>query len=304
MRVLVVGASGFIGRHIVAHLREYGHTVTAVARTARPGVDHTVDASAVSAQTWRPLLTGHDGVVFAAGYDDSGKPPRRPSYRRYHQGNVASVVALMGAARAEGVSAAVVLGSYFTHFHRQMPELRLADRHPYVRSREEQAVRARAAAGPDLPVTVLDLPFVFGRVGNHLPIWSPGLIDYARSSAPLFAPKGGTAGVTATHVAEQTLRHLQDPAGTDIALAEANLTWKALLAQIAAATGNPRRVRHLPAPLVWTLLTLASATHRLTGREPGLTASAMPDLLLRDLFITPAVPRDLGDVITDMAATP
>ncbi|OIN53513.1 NAD-dependent epimerase/dehydratase family protein [Pseudomonas costantinii] len=35
MKVLVTGASGFIGRHVVARLLERGHTVTAVARNAK-----------------------------------------------------------------------------------------------------------------------------------------------------------------------------------------------------------------------------------------------------------------------------
>lgn len=74
MHIAVIGAGGFIGRHIVAELAAHGHRVTAVVRTAVPG--GTLPAAAVArlsrarqldAAAWAPLLAGVDTVVNAAG---------------------------------------------------------------------------------------------------------------------------------------------------------------------------------------------------------------------------------------------
>jgi dihydroflavonol-4-reductase len=208
MRVLVVGASGLVGQHIVERLRERRHEVTAVARTARPGVDRVLDATAVSEADLAGPLAGHDGVVFAAGVD-TRVSHRKPSYPVYHRGNVEAVAKLLGAARKAGATRAVVTGSYYTFFDRLHPEWELAVTHPYIRSRVEQARAGREAAGPNLPVAVLELPFVFGRAGDRLPNWVGGLDKWVRSRSPLLAPPGGSAATTAASVAEAAVRALE-----------------------------------------------------------------------------------------------
>lgn len=61
-KVLLTGASGFIGRHLQAALVAAGHTVVPVSR--RHGMDL---AGLTSASRWRPHLAGVDQVVQAAG---------------------------------------------------------------------------------------------------------------------------------------------------------------------------------------------------------------------------------------------
>ncbi|MDQ2586584.1 NAD(P)H-binding protein [Saccharothrix yanglingensis] len=286
MRVVVVGASGLIGQHVVARLRESGHGVTSVARTARAGVDHALDATAAAAADFRALLAGHDGVVFAAGADDR-EAPRGPAYPVFHRGNVAPVVRLLTAAREEGLTRAAVIGSYYTHFHREHPEWRLAERHPYVRSRVEQARGAREAAGPDLPVAVLELPFVFGRARDRLPNWAGPLDAWVRSRSPLLAPPGGSAATTVAHVAEVAVDALERASGEDLPVSLENLTWKDMFGRIAAAAGHARPVRALPGAPVRAGLVLTGLAHRARGRQSGLDPRHLGDLVLRELFVTP-----------------
>lgn len=59
MKILVIGAGGFIGTHVCRALAEAGHE--AVRATLRPVTDWDRPGA------WRPLLAGVDGVVYAAG---------------------------------------------------------------------------------------------------------------------------------------------------------------------------------------------------------------------------------------------
>ncbi|WP_433271712.1 NAD-dependent epimerase/dehydratase family protein [Actinosynnema sp. CS-041913] len=296
MRILVVGASGLVGQHIVGRLRRRGHESTAVARTRRAGVDHALDATTATVADLRTLLAGHDGVVFAAGVDDRDVP-RKPAYPVFFKGNAEPVTRLLTAAREEGLTRAVVLGSYYTHFHREHPEWRLTELHPYIRSRVEQARAARAAGG--FPVAVLELPFVFGRAGNRLPNWSGPLERWARSRSPLVAPPGGSAATTAARVAEVAVEALEDASGADIPIGDENLTWREMFARIAAATGNPRRVRSLSPAVVRVGLRLTGLVHAFAGKESGLDPAHLSNLLLRELFIGGGTAGAVDDAIRD-----
>ncbi|WNV90542.1 NAD-dependent epimerase/dehydratase family protein [Umezawaea sp. Da 62-37] len=298
MKILVVGASGLVGQHVVAVLRERGHSATTAARTARAGIDHAVDAVTATDADWRDLVAGHDGVVFAAGADDR-EIPRKPSYPLFHKGNVQPVVRLLGAARAAGASRAVVLGSYYTHFDRVHPEWELAVLHPYIRSRVEQARAGREAAGPNLPVAVLELPFVFGRAEGRVPNWSGGLDKWVRSRSPLAVPVGGSAVTTARRVAETAADALERASGADIPVVEENLTWTAMISRVAGAAGHPREVRKLPAGVVRAGLGMTGLVQRLTGKQSGLVPSKLADLMLRELFLDVESPRSIETAIRE-----
>lgn len=81
MRVLLLGATGFIGRHIAAHLLKNGHEVTAgvrdiaSARRRFPGIaTAAIDMNRmITPGDWLPLLVGIDGVVNCAGILQSGR---------------------------------------------------------------------------------------------------------------------------------------------------------------------------------------------------------------------------------------
>lgn len=75
MRILLLGAGGFIGRHILADLIANGHDVSAVVRDPRGLAQAFPEATVVQldlaratrASDWAPLLTAIDIVVNAAG---------------------------------------------------------------------------------------------------------------------------------------------------------------------------------------------------------------------------------------------
>ncbi|MDG4758155.1 NAD-dependent epimerase/dehydratase family protein [Micromonospora sp. WMMD710] len=298
MRILVVGGSGLIGAHVVDVLRERGHAATTVARTAQPGVDHLVDVDAASIDELRALLAGHDGVVYATRTDEQ-RPLPKPIYPRFRRDNVEPVVRLFTAARQEGLTRGVVMGSYYTYFDRLHPQWRLAERHTYIRCRVEQAVEGRAAAGPDLPIAVLELPFVFGRAGDRLPNWAGPLDRWARSRTPLVAPTGGTAATSARSVAEIAVDALEQARGDDIPVADENLTWTDMIGRIAEAVGRRRRVARMPSGAARAALRLGGALQALGRKESGVNPSHLADLLLADLFVEPTTGRSLDSALRE-----
>ncbi|MET8277908.1 NAD(P)H-binding protein [Micromonospora sp. NPDC005174] len=298
MRILVVGGSGLIGAHVVEVLRERGHATTSVARTAQQGVDSLLDVGSASTDDLRSLLAGHDGVVYATRTDEQRALPK-PIYPQFRRENVDPVVRLFTAARAEGLTRGVIMGSYYTYFDRLHPQWRLGERHTYIRCRLEQAGEGRAAAGPGLPVAVLELPFVFGRVGDRLPNWAGPLDRWARSRTPLVAPTGGSAAASARSVAEVTADALEQASGADIPVADENLTWHDMLARIAEAVGRRRRVGRLPTGAARTALRLGGASQALGRKESGINPTYLADLLLAELFIEPTTGRALDAALRE-----
>lgn len=66
MRIVISGATGFLGRPLVQALRSDGHTVVALSRSAQPGDFATWEPDG-TADEWARHLDGADGVINLAG---------------------------------------------------------------------------------------------------------------------------------------------------------------------------------------------------------------------------------------------
>ncbi len=69
MKVLVTGATGYVGRHLILHLKSHGHSITAVSRgtvSNLPAAD-VLETLEISSETnWAPLLRDVDCLVHLA----------------------------------------------------------------------------------------------------------------------------------------------------------------------------------------------------------------------------------------------
>ena len=290
---IVIGGTGFVGYHATLELLKRGHTVTVLALDTPldgllpPDVRYVEgDIGKMDDEVLLEVLSGHNGLVYAAGADDRTLPPR-PAYPFFHLHNVATVARVFALAREAGVCRGVVCSSYFAYFERTHPEWNLAAHHPYIRSRAAQAPAAFTAGGDSLSVSVLELPYIFGSMPGRRPLWSP-LIAYLRSPWPLFYTKGGTSMVPVARVADAIAGALErGEHGKSYPIGAENRTWAELLGPLSRMAGKTKRVWTVPTFLVVMALALVGLYHRLQGRESGLHLSTFAKLQTRLTYFDP-----------------
>lgn len=293
-RVILVGGTGFLGYHAVMEFLKKDWDVTAVGLPPAPPpgvIPDPVkivirDLESLSDQELLNLLDGHDALVYAGGLDDR-VTPRKPAYPKFHHANVEMPLHILNVAKHAGIRRVVVLGSYFTYFNRIWPNLKLAERHPYIRSRVEQENAVTSI--PDLEVNVLELPYIFGSmpVPGWKPLWAP-LVKYIRATSMIIYMKGGTACVTAEAVGRAIVGAVERgqpcvcyPIGGE------NLSWTEMLTRLAAADGREIRVVNLPTFLLKTALAFVLLAHLLEGKESGINVLHLASIQTANTFIDP-----------------
>ena len=290
-KVLVVGGSGFLGIHAIRELCQRGHTVTSLGssgfppeqqedagvRTFKANLNHLDEAALLE------VVQSHDSLVFAAGADDR-LTPKRPCYPFFYQGNVANLEKLIRLGKPT-LKRVVVLGSYFTHFNRVWPHLRLAERHPYIRSRVEQQRVAFETAGPEVAVCFLELPYIFGSAPGKIPLWKP-LVGYIRSTPVVFYTQGGTACVAAQSVGQAIAGAVERAEGhRAYPIGDENLTWQQMLTRLAKVKGREIRVIGLPNALLQPVLKGLWLFRYWQGKESGLDPRHLLDLQAVNTFL-------------------
>lgn len=295
MNIFIIGGTGFLGYHSALELLRCGHAVTALGlpplpqdKTFTQNVRLIVKAiEEISNEELYELMCGHDALVFAASVDDRIVPPE-PAYPYFQHGNVEVTRRIVTLAKQAGLKRAVILGSYFAHFNRIWPQLKLAQHHPYIRSRVEQEDVCFSLTAPGFDVIVLELPYIFGSMPGRKPLWTP-LIKYIHFINPLFYMHGGSACVSVQTVAAAIAGALKSDCGSNVyQIGDENMTWVEMLTHLGTAIGKHVKVITLP---TW-LLSLTSWTiwlyRKLHKQEGGLDMRYFAPLQTTNMFIDPA----------------
>ncbi|HYI30079.1 MAG TPA: NAD-dependent epimerase/dehydratase family protein [Bradyrhizobium sp.] len=164
-RILVTGASGFIGRTLVGELANSGHSVRAAMRQPADIFPRSVEVVAVSDLTrpveWRALLKGVETVVHLAGIAHTG--PETPD-EAYDRVNRLATAELANAAKAIGIQHLVFISSIrgqsgpsSEQTLRESDPPRPTDAYGRSKLAAEDAVRAAS-----VPFTILRPVLVYG----------------------------------------------------------------------------------------------------------------------------------------------
>ena len=168
-KLMIVGGTGFLGYYTAKLALSKGYEVGSVSILDDDLVNKDLDSwfpkeikntlldvFEASEEELVKVFKGYDYMVYAVGPDDR-YTPKAPAYDFFHFRLVDSVAKVFRAAEAAGVKKAVVYNSYFAYFDRIYPEMKLAEKHHYIRCRVEQAAILNEQK-KNMEVVVLELP--------------------------------------------------------------------------------------------------------------------------------------------------
>lgn len=281
-RVLVTGASGFIGRNVVQRFASEGYPVVAVtrapARLLPAGAVGAIVPELSGETSWRDLLRGVGVVIHCAAHVPGVGERPEVTDLRYQRVNVEGTQALAAQAAEAGVRRFLFLSSIKVHgdstalgrpFDERSP-IAPADAYGRSKAAAEEALQ-RVVATTVMASVVLRPPLVYGAgaKGNLA-----ALIRWIRRGLPL--PLGAVHKNRRSLIAVENLvdaiRHSVDHPGaagqTFVVSDGEDLSTSALLRALGRVVGRPTRLISVPPALLRTTAVLAGrsdATTRLLG---------------------------------------
>lgn len=297
MKIIVVGGTGLLGYHSICVGLQRGHSLDALAiKDIELGEWFPQEVGVLygsvfelSESDLREIFQGYDAMVYAVGPDDRVVPPA-PAYKFFHNKLVDACVKTVAAARDAGVKKCVILNSCFAYFDRIWPEKKLAERHPYIRCRVEQAKKTIEAGRDQMDVMVLELPYIFGSMPVRVPLWKEVLLDRFAKGKTIFFPKGGTNMITARHVGEAVIGAIEHGEhGKRYPIGDENWSYNKMLQVMMESLGTPKKIINIPRfTAVLAGIMIDRKWHK-EGLESGLNSRyLMRDIITHELFFDPS----------------
>ena len=258
-RLLITGATGFLGRHLVTALRASGHDVVALCRNDEPdlaalGVQvHRGDV--LDAASVRAAATGCEALFHCAG-----KVSRRPEdaeelYRIHVDGTKTTLDACRVAgvrrvvlASTSGV-VAVTEDANDVRDERAEAPMSLLSRWPYYRSKLYAELAALERSGPGFEVVSVNPTLLLGP-GDARGSSTGDVVSYLEKRVP-FVPAGGLSFVDVRDAALAMILALErGRAGERYLVSAVNLTIEAFFGRLERLSGVPAPRLRVPRSLM------------------------------------------------------
>ncbi len=284
MDVLVTGATGFTGYHVVARLRDAGHRVRALVRDIEKGrrlltplgvaesdfvVGDMTDPDAVSR-----ALEGCDAVVHAAAAVSVRAPGTTDDI---FEANVVGARTVIGGACERGVASVVFVSSLTAIFdHRsarttaESPLVESATR--YGRSKADSDAFARSLQEEGKTIAIV---YPSAIIGPDDPGRSESMSAYRGFLQTMIDSDGGSQFVDVRDLAQLIERLLATRANGGFIAAGEFFTWRGLTECIEGVTGASIRRMRAPGWVLRGAGSVADLAGRVTGRALPMSREAM-----------------------------
>lgn len=314
MKVFMIGGTGLLGSEAARIFIERGHQVKSVALPPLPEgapIPEEMELEfcniyAKSDDEIKAMMEGYDCFVFAAGIDERVEFPA-PVYDAYYKYNIQPLERILPLCKEVGMKSAVILGSYFAYLAKQRPDMKLTEKHPYIRSRIAQEEVAFSFADDNFDVSVLELPYIFGTQPGRKPVWVI-LIEQIKmmDKLPLtMYPGGGTAMLTVRQVGEVIVGAAEKSKGAKAwPISMYNQTWKEFLKIVYAARGmgENRKILSVAPWMMRMGLGKVKKEYAAKGIESGIDVDGLADIMDINLFIDRKYAVELGATEDDIKA--
>lgn len=303
MKVFMIGGTGLLGCAAAAEFIKRGHSVKTIALPDIPkGAEIPEEMEIIIGSYFDmrdeeilELMAGFDCFVFAAGIDERVDFPA-PIYPAYVKYNIDPVKRFLTLCKKAGITKAVILGSYFAYFAKTRPEMKLAEKHPYIKSRVEQEEAAFSFADGTMDVAVMELPYIFGTQKGRKPVWTIFVEQIAKMGPVTMYPKGGTAMVTVKQVGQAIVSAAETNKGANAyPISMYNYTWDEYLKIVHKAMGQPKRpIIHIPKFLYKAYAVFLKRAKEKERLETGIDYVDLAEILYSEFYIDPKTTKALG----------
>lgn len=284
MKVLITGATGFVGSEVTRQVLAQGAEVRILRREtskldllgeAARAVEHAV-GDVTDYASLRAAMRGIEQIYHTAAFLGHGtRADRAPLHRVNVRGTAHVVDAALeaGVARLVHTSSIAALGrpeKSDVVIDETMAWQASRNNTPYAQSKHEAELEIHRGIAEGLDAVMVNPSLVFGggRPGEN----TRQIAEAVRAGRLPGVPVGGTNVVDVLDVAEGHLRAMErGRTGARYILGSENLTWQQIFATLAEAYGVEPPRRRLPPGLALAAGTLAEVFAALTRTRPRLT---------------------------------